>query len=880
MNVQYYTLDQLPDFTMAKYSTQESRSVDDILKQHSVFYRQLHRRGLLFNEIYTLLYQYDPTRSPGNKMQVFFRVEGTKPISMMEQFIGSTSLASAFHLQEYQMEQNAAKYQASAVLTKKSGMITPSSLVNTNALYVVDKWKSNEKGRLMGLFRLMKALDQPCTYSIRLFPRDCAEEYRGKVQNIIKWRKPAAGGMGMAVQKDENIEKGLKQYTELVDDLRVNPHFFAEISAYADDDNIARLLLDAAASEAVEEGNYSITSYKKTTGTAYCPLLPHEPLVPRNQDSPEDLKWWHALFFLKEIIPLACFPTLYPGESLEIMKETAPIYENNGLYLGKDQQGYDVYVPMELLPKHALLAGVPGSGKTYTMLHLAAQISGKRNKCPILVLEPAKQEYRALVQNPEIHDLTVFAPGGSGSFPLRINPFEFPRGMKLSEHIVNLRQVFVGAFDLEPPMPFLLDKGIENVYRACGWYPFDYNDFDVEGKNKKPYPTMMMLFDEVEKLLKESDYSEEVSNNLKTILQVRIGSLVERETGNVFNVPKSTFRPEEWMQHSCVLELESLGKDAANFLTLLLSTIIREYIKLNPRSDTSPRHVIFFEEAHNLIGPSSEVNNTTGNAKVASTKFIVDMLAEVRALKEAIVIADQLPTSLAPQVTKNTSLKIGLRITAQDDREMLASTMSADGVQLEQMALFQPGQALCIYEKVLKPFEIHIAEYKADSTSPDNDALYEIQKQNETYIECMKRDMEIMYEKYTSRKNKLIRRMVQAIDDYDYIKKKTHELFNLSLEERKKEAEKIESLREFDYQEKKKCLTDFLELVLEFGEYVRINRYLRGTGMEYLMEEVNVFKSWVAACSNADKEKYSLKFIEQSADREFLNMMNNFKIKR
>ena len=57
MELQYYTLDKIPDFTMAKYSAQESGDVEDILKQHSIFYRQLHRRGLMSGETYTLLYQ-------------------------------------------------------------------------------------------------------------------------------------------------------------------------------------------------------------------------------------------------------------------------------------------------------------------------------------------------------------------------------------------------------------------------------------------------------------------------------------------------------------------------------------------------------------------------------------------------------------------------------------------------------------------------------------------------------------------------------------------------------------------------------------------------------------------------------------------------------
>lgn len=860
---QYFTMEKIPDYTMAKYSVQESGSVDDILKQHASFYRQLHRRGLLFGETYTLLYQYDPTRAPGNKLEVFFRVEGKEEIMFMEPSIQSSGLSAGFKMKGYEMDSaKAPKYTSIAALVKKSAQIASSIPGNANSFYIVDGWKPNEKGRLMALFRLMKALDRRCTYSIRLIPCDLTESYREILQKQMKWMKPISTGFGTPNQKDDNADKVSKLYNDTIDHLRGNPHFLCEISAYADDTNTAKLIVDAAASEAVEEGNYTVYA-NSTDGIFYQPLLPHAFYSPKGNGAPEGLEYWHTLFMLKEVVPLSCFPTLYPGEVIEIPKETAPNYEKDGLLIGEDQQGYKVYIPLELLPKHAFLAGVPGSGKTYTMLHLASQISGKNYKIPILVLEPAKQEYRALVQNPEIHDLTVFSPGGSGAFPLRVNPFEFPEGMKLSEHIVNLRQVFIGAFDLEPPMPFLLDQGIEKVYRACGWYPFDYNTFDEHGKNKKPYPNMQMLYDEIEKLLEEVGYAEEVRNNLKSVLQVRIGSLVSRETGNVFNVPFSTFRPEEWMQHSCVLELESLGKDAANFLTLLLSTIIREYIKLNPKSEVSPRHVIFFEEAHNLIGPSTEANEKSGNAKTASTKFIVDMLAEVRALNEAIIIADQLPTALASQVTKNTSLKIGLRITAQDDREMLASTMSANSVQLEQMALFTPGHALCMYEGVQKPFEVNIQTYTANAKSPDNDTLYAIQSQNPTYQECMRQDMRIMLQRFETQKNRLITELNENRQIRQELLDLKQAFFSIKdSREREKKLAEWKKNHEDLLKREQNTFEEYLEAILELNEYTHMNQFMRDQLKLVFQEERVVFLNCIKMCGE-DKGYPKIEFIER-----------------
>ena len=86
---------------------------------------------------------------------------------------------------------------------------------------------------------------------------------------------------------------------------------------------------------------------------------------------------------------------------------------------------------------------------------------------------------------------------------------------------------------------------------------------------------------------------------------------------------------------------------------MLLCTLIRETLKASPRADEEMvvRHIIFIEEAHNLIAPEAQVaSGQDSNPNIAATAYIVKMLAEVRALREGIIIADQLPTAMAPEV--------------------------------------------------------------------------------------------------------------------------------------------------------------------------------------------------------------------------------------
>lgn len=462
---------------------------------------------------------------------------------------------------------------------------------------------------------------------------------------------------------------------------------------------------------------------------------------------------------------------MYPGEAIECQKETDPIPFSKEVSIDKDtgelhevislgtsSMGYDVTFPVKLFKKHAFIAGVPGAGKTNTMLYLVTTLwRDTEQHVPFLVLEPAKQEYRALAMIEGMQDLCVFSPGADTYFPLHINPFQFPVGLTLAEHIANLNAVFAGAFELIPPSPFLIDGCIEKVYLDKGWNINERND------GTKEYPTMQELYDSLKVAVEESGYEGESKANIRSVMEVRIGSLLRREIGHVYNVRRSSVEPEDWLSRPVIIELESLGEGPANFMSLLISTLIREVLKIRKTSDVVKdeikktkreiEHIIFYEEAHNLIGPTTD--DPVGGSvdpKISATKYLVKMLAEVRALGEGIVIADQLPTAMAPEVLKNTGLKLGHRITAQDDRNLLGSTMSASADQLEEQGTFGTGQALIFYENLLKPFKMRVCEWekgvsKKKYDSPTNKQLFEHLKNNETYKALLKRSASIMQEK-------------------------------------------------------------------------------------------------------------------------------------
>lgn len=493
--------------------------------------------------------------------------------------------------------------------------------------------------------------------------------------------------------------------------------------------------MDYVGSEAIEDGAYCVKNGDMNSDNYG--LFWNDDKIQTDNSDVENYKMlkYCSTFTVEDLTPIFSFPVLYPSESIEMMKESDHIFctnKNNSINLGVTDKGYDVMVPLDSLTKHAFISGVPGAGKTNTMFHILKELWGKYH-VPFIVFESAKREYRELLNDNCFKEIGFFSPSLRTRFPIHINPFQFPHGITLDEHLTNLEIVFKGAFDFPNPGPFILRESLLRAYKKYGWEAHTVNN----GETK--YPTMTDLYDEFKSVISEYKYDSEISGNIESILQVRIGSLMDRTGGYVYNVCKSTIAPEEWLERPVILELEQLGKNQANFMVLLICAFIREALgarelnrkrdlKENKNATNSLNHVIFIEEAHNLIGVQKVNRENNADPKVAASNFIVDMLAEVRNLGEGIVISDQLPSVMAPEVLKNTSLKIGHRLTAKDDREVLGSTMASTPEQLEEQIIFQEGDSFVFFEGLVKSCRVKINKWNPSingSYAKGDDELFE-----------------------------------------------------------------------------------------------------------------------------------------------------------
>lgn len=740
-----YSLKEVPDLTLSKYQSLADVGVDGVIKRHSDFLRLWHGICKESSVSMHLLYVFDPALELGKRLCIYLIFQGEENnLYLIEPLINKSPLSEFY---SFRKEKSIIEldFDSGATLLKKERVarIYNNASDNTSELCYVPHWEVNTQSRLYDLANAMYTVstsyndNSPCAFRIDLKPNTESEIVRGIFSNTISYLK---GDKDIRIinEYDKNPDNTSdllsKEHEDWLANIETNPSFRINIFSFAKDVFRAKLILNAVSSEAIEAGDCSIVGIKADSDNKIR-------LFSRMKEGIKDycmhsklskLPSWSTTYLLEEVSAFFKFPILYDGETIEIPKETSPQLFNDGLYIGQDTNSYPVYIPLKDLPKHAFFTGMPGSGKTNTMLHIVSQL--RKAGIPFLAFEPAKKEYRAIFKDKNTDNIFLFSPHIQSYFPLSVNPLEFPIGVRLSDHINDLLEVFQGSFVLEGATYKYLSSSIESSYLDLGWEIDDLNNGDKE------FPCLQNVYDRLKSEIEESTYDSELKGNLISFLQVRLGSLMERDAGEVFNSKFSSLSPEEWLEISGIIELEALNEQAKNFLILLICHYILETLRLSPEKDNDNdmkkvRHVIFIEEAHNIIASSSQQNSSDSvDPKISATSYIVKMLAEVRALKEAIIIADQLPTALTSEVTKNTGLKLVHRLTSQDDREQIGTSISATPFQLEKMASFQPGSAYIHHEKVMKPFEIKVAEWKSDeledTISNDRKLYYRIRDNN------------------------------------------------------------------------------------------------------------------------------------------------------
>lgn len=340
------------------------------------------------------------------------------------------------------------------------------------------------------------------------------------------------------------------------------------------------------------------------------------------------------------------------------------------------------------LNKHVFVTGVTGAGKTTTCLNLLLE-SG----LPFLVIEPAKTEYRELAQRLP-GQVAYYRPNGEDYQSLRLNPFALVRkGQRIKSHAGFLKNAFTAVFPMEASMPMMVEAAILAAYEAKGW-DIDENEFLGEGDPFEPasraWPTMSEMIEALDRLIPTYGLGKDFEEKYRGSLVSRLRSLTDGTLGQVLDAPQS-IDFGQLLQGHVVIELEELqgGEEKALLMALLLGGV-SEAIRARHAQDPDFRQLTLIEEAHRLLSRPEPGDK----ASAMAVEAFADMLAEVRKYGVGLIIADQIPAKLIPDVIKNTHCKIVHRLFAEDDRRAMGETMMMDDAQRNFLPNLATGEAI------------------------------------------------------------------------------------------------------------------------------------------------------------------------------------------
>ena len=369
---------------------------------------------------------------------------------------------------------------------------------------------------------------------------------------------------------------------------------------------------------------------------------------------------------------------------------TVPSLPLGQLYhLGKTSKKGLVKLDETLLSSHVFITGSTGSGKSNTVYYLLDKLaeSGKR----FLVVEPAKGEYKSIFGGRE--DVSVYGTNPNISECLRLNPFSFPAGIHIEEHIDRLIDIFNACWPMYAAMPAVLKESICRAYRACGW------DLISSTSQFGLYPTMRDVIDELNNYINTSEYSPDSKGDYKGALGTRLQSLSNGIIGQVFSGEELS--SNELFDNNVIVDLSRVGSVETKSLIMgFLVMKLNEYrLSENVGMNLPLRHITVIEEAHNLLKAAPSSSSVEGNSVAAkSVEMIASAIAEMRTYGESFIIVDQSPSLLDKAVIANTNTKIIMALPNSLDRDIAASSVALEDKQKNEVSRLQTGVGV-VYQK-------------------------------------------------------------------------------------------------------------------------------------------------------------------------------------
>lgn len=377
------------------------------------------------------------------------------------------------------------------------------------------------------------------------------------------------------------------------------------------------------------------------------------------------------------------------------------------------------------LAMHTFVTGSTGSGKSNTVYEIIRQLDNFGVN--YMVIEPAKGEYKNIFgMRP---DVQVYGTNPQYTNLLRINPFKFPKGIHILEHIDRLIEIFNVCWPMYAAMPAVLKDAVLQAYESCGW------DL-AESQNKYSnnlFPTFADLLNELDAVIQGSAYSEEVKSNYTGSLVTRIKSLTNGLNGQIFAADE--INNSKLFDKKVIVDISRVGSTETKSLIMGILIMRLSEHRMSTCNDMNVplRHVTVLEEAHNILKRTSAEQSTEGaNVAGKSVEMLSNAIAEMRTYGEGFIIADQSPSAVDISAIRNTNTKIIMRLPDEHDRRLAGKSAGLKDNQLDEIAKLPKGVAVVYQNDWLEPVLCKIGKFRGE------EYRYQRDLQNCTSFSCDK----------------------------------------------------------------------------------------------------------------------------------------------
>jgi hypothetical protein len=355
------------------------------------------------------------------------------------------------------------------------------------------------------------------------------------------------------------------------------------------------------------------------------------------------------------------------------------------LQIGTDENSRPYHLSTAELPKHVLVAGSTGYGKTSFFQHLMLTLSQKGIR--FLSIDFKRDTRKLLSHTP----MLILRFNEHANF--KFNPLQSLPGVSLiDQDSLFIHVLAETCYLMEGSTSLLLDHLCQLRNKKGAATIHDLYQSIKEAKLRTPRPLA---------------WRDSCLRALHTML-ITFNQMLDCAQGLPIQ--------EIITKHNTVLELDSAGEFKSFWATLIPAYYLKWKISNNIRSNETPLHVNFCDEGSLIL---NKITQRNANAGIPTILVLIQLCREFR---ESWLISTNEPRAMADTAKVNTATKILLYLGDWPNILDMAKTMTLTNVQTIHTTKLTPGEAV-VRKEGQKPHKIMLCQPALQPTQPSNEEV-------------------------------------------------------------------------------------------------------------------------------------------------------------